>query len=69
MGNSNRKQHPIDVNAECSRSHAIFQVHIFMKESKTGGKRIVKLSMIDLAGSERAGSTKALGLLAYWRTL
>uniref|UniRef100_A0A1A9WBM3 Kinesin motor domain-containing protein n=1 Tax=Glossina brevipalpis TaxID=37001 RepID=A0A1A9WBM3_9MUSC len=62
MGNSNRTQHPTDVNAESSRSHAILQVHVLMKESKTGAKRIVKLSMIDLAGRERAGSTKGLGL-------
>uniref|UniRef100_A0A1B0G3A9 Kinesin motor domain-containing protein n=1 Tax=Glossina morsitans morsitans TaxID=37546 RepID=A0A1B0G3A9_GLOMM len=62
FGNSNRTQHPTDANAESSRSHAIFQVHIRMTEPKTGSKRMVKLSMIDLAGSERAASTKGLGL-------
>uniref|UniRef100_A0AAG5DAE3 Kinesin motor domain-containing protein n=1 Tax=Anopheles atroparvus TaxID=41427 RepID=A0AAG5DAE3_ANOAO len=62
LGNRNRTQHPTDANAESSRSHAIFQVHIRMVEKKTGQKRTVKLSMIDLAGSERAASTKGLGL-------
>ncbi|XP_053674784.1 kinesin-like protein KIF18A [Anopheles nili] len=62
LGNRNRTQHPTDANAESSRSHAIFQVHIRMVEKKTGQKRTVKLSMIDLAGSERAASTKGIGL-------
>ncbi|XP_035915186.1 kinesin-like protein KIF18A [Anopheles stephensi] len=62
LGNRNRTQHPTDANAESSRSHAIFQVHIRMVEKKTGQKRTVKLSMIDLAGSERAASTKGLGI-------
>ncbi|KAG5680018.1 hypothetical protein PVAND_009551 [Polypedilum vanderplanki] len=62
LGNKNRTQHPTDANAESSRSHAIFQVHIRMIEKKTNTKRTVKLSMIDLAGSERAQSTKCKGL-------
>ncbi|XP_049297472.1 kinesin-like protein KIF18A [Anopheles funestus] len=62
LGNRNRTQHPTDANAESSRSHAIFQVHIRMVEKKTGQKRTVKLSMIDLAGSERAASTKGVGI-------
>uniref|UniRef100_A0A182FFJ4 Uncharacterized protein n=1 Tax=Anopheles albimanus TaxID=7167 RepID=A0A182FFJ4_ANOAL len=62
IGNRNRTQHPTDANAESSRSHAIFQVHIRMCDKKTGQKRSVKLSMIDLAGSERAASTKGLGI-------
>lgn len=62
IGNANRTQHPTDANAESSRSHAIFQVHIRITELNTGTKRSVKLSMIDLAGSERAASTKGLGM-------
>lgn len=62
LGNRNRTQHPTDANAESSRSHAIFQVHIRMIDKKTNTKRTVKLSMIDLAGSERAQSTKCKGL-------
>ncbi|XP_059613334.1 kinesin-like protein KIF18A [Phlebotomus argentipes] len=62
QGNQNRTQHPTDANAESSRSHAIFQVHIRMEDLKTSQKRTVKLSMIDLAGSERASSTKGIGV-------
>lgn len=61
LGNQNRTQHPTDANAESSRSHAIFQVHIRMTTKATGVKRLVKLSMIDLAGSERGSSTKCVG--------
>lgn len=62
LGNKNRTQHPTDANEESSRSHAIFQVHIRMTDKKTSVRRTVKLSMIDLAGSERAQSTKCKGL-------
>lgn len=61
LGNKNRTQHPTDANSESSRSHAIFQVHIRMTNRTTGQKRMVKLSMIDLAGSERGSSTKCIG--------
>jgi kinesin family member 18/19 len=61
IGNKNRTQHPTDSNSESSRSHAIFQVHIRMTDKKTSVRRMVKLSMIDLAGSERAQSTKCVG--------
>lgn len=61
VGNKNRTQHPTDANAESSRSHAIFQVHIRMIHRVSGQKNTVKLSMIDLAGSERAASTKGIG--------
>lgn len=61
VGNKNRTQHPTDANAESSRSHAIFQVHIRMINRVSGQKNTVKLSMIDLAGSERAASTKGIG--------
>lgn len=61
LGNQNRTQHPTDANAESSRSHAIFQVHIRMTNKQNNQKNLVKLSMIDLAGSERAASTKCMG--------
>ncbi|XP_055321638.1 kinesin-like protein KIF18A isoform X2 [Sitodiplosis mosellana] len=61
LGNRNRTQHPTDANAESSRSHAIFQVHIRMTNKVSNQKRTVKLSMIDLAGSERGSSTKCIG--------
>lgn len=62
LGNRNRTQHPTDANEESSRSHAIFQVHIRMIDKTTSVRKTVKLSMIDLAGSERAQSTKCKGL-------
>ncbi|XP_046410875.1 kinesin-like protein KIF18A [Neodiprion fabricii] len=60
-GNKNRTQHPTDANAESSRSHAVFQVYVKMKNKLDGQARHVKLSMIDLAGSERASATGCKG--------
>lgn len=56
-GNQNRTQHPTDANAESSRSHAIFQLYLKMTMKVTGQVRMAKLSMIDLAGSERGAAT------------
>ncbi|CAK1603857.1 unnamed protein product [Parnassius mnemosyne] len=60
-GNKNRTQHPTDANAESSRSHAVFQVYVKMRYKTSSQLRIVKLSMIDLAGSERASATGCVG--------
>ncbi|CAG9115763.1 unnamed protein product [Plutella xylostella] len=60
-GNKNRTQHPTDANAESSRSHAVFQVYITMRYRISSQVRMVKLSMIDLAGSERASATGCVG--------
>ncbi|CAH2075021.1 unnamed protein product, partial [Iphiclides podalirius] len=60
-GNKNRTQHPTDANAESSRSHAVFQVYVKMRYKTSSQLRIVKLSMIDLAGSERASATGCIG--------
>ncbi|XP_028298917.1 kinesin-like protein KIF18A isoform X2 [Gouania willdenowi] len=63
-GNRNRTQHPTDMNATSSRSHAVFQVYLRQKE-KTASLNpnvcIAKMSLIDLAGSERASATNATG--------
>lgn len=61
-GNQNRSQHPTDANAESSRSHAVFQVYIRMKTKSTAQTKMVKLSMIDLAGSERGAATGGAGV-------
>lgn len=54
-GNQNRTQHPTDANAESSRSHAVFTVYVKQKDcSDQTMPRMAKLSLIDLAGSERA---------------
>ncbi|XP_076039789.1 kinesin-like protein KIF18A [Oratosquilla oratoria] len=59
-GNKNRSQHPTDANAESSRSHAVFQVFVKQQDRIAdikGNITIAKLSMIDLAGSERGAVT------------
>ncbi|NXP23952.1 KI18A protein, partial [Scytalopus superciliaris] len=63
-GNKNRTQHPTDVNASSSRSHAVFQIYL-RQQDKTASinqnVRVAKMSLIDLAGSERASATNAKG--------
>ncbi|KFO89285.1 Kinesin-like KIF18A, partial [Buceros rhinoceros silvestris] len=63
-GNKNRTQHPTDANASSSRSHAVFQIYL-RQQDKTASinqnVRIAKMSLIDLAGSERASATNAKG--------
>ncbi|KAL1786906.1 Kinesin KIF18A [Sigmodon hispidus] len=63
-GNKNRTQHPTDLNATSSRSHAVFQIYL-RQEDKTASinqdVRLAKMSLIDLAGSERASASGAKG--------
>ena len=60
-GNKNRTQHATDANQESSRSHAVFQVYVNITNKLDGQVKQVKLSMIDLAGSERASATGCTG--------
>nr|XP_033784319.1 kinesin-like protein KIF18A [Geotrypetes seraphini] len=64
FGNKNRTQHPTDVNATSSRSHAVFQIYL-RQQDKTASichnVRLAKMCLIDLAGSERVSSTNAKG--------
>ncbi|XP_071974665.1 kinesin-like protein KIF18A isoform X2 [Engystomops pustulosus] len=63
-GNKNRTQHPTDMNASSSRSHAVFQIYLRQKDKSASinqNVRIAKMSLIDLAGSERASATNAKG--------
>ncbi|XP_029112148.1 kinesin-like protein KIF18A isoform X2 [Scleropages formosus] len=63
-GNRNRTQHPTDVNSCSSRSHAVFQIYLRQQEKSASlnpNVRIAKMSLIDLAGSERASATNAKG--------
>lgn len=63
-GNSNRTQHPTDHNAESSRSHAVFQVWIKQSDRAAGlsnNFKVAKMSLIDLAGSERGCATGHTG--------
>ncbi|XP_036612826.1 kinesin-like protein KIF18B [Trichosurus vulpecula] len=63
-GNQNRKQHPTDANATSSRSHAVFQIYVKQQDCVPGltqTLQVAKMSLIDLAGSERASNTHATG--------
>ncbi|KAM6042964.1 kinesin-like protein KIF18B isoform 1-T1 [Theristicus caerulescens] len=63
-GNKNRTQHPTDANATSSRSHAIFQIYVKQQDrvaSLTQDLQVAKMSLIDLAGSERASVTNTKG--------
>ncbi|CAG2163088.1 unnamed protein product [Oppiella nova] len=58
-GNRNRTQHPTDANAESSRSHAVFQISLKKQDYSSTQEmsiQISKMSLIDLAGSERAST-------------
>ncbi|POI23120.1 hypothetical protein CIB84_013132, partial [Bambusicola thoracicus] len=63
-GNKNRTQHPTDANATSSRSHAVFQIYVKQQDRVVGLSRdlqVAKMSLIDLAGSERASVTNTKG--------
>ena len=67
-GNGNRTQHPTDANKESSRSHAVFQVYIKQTGKSSGlsaDVKVAKLSMIDLAGSERGSATSSRGAARF----
>ncbi|KAG0714279.1 Kinesin-like protein KIF18A [Chionoecetes opilio] len=60
QGNSSRTSTPPTANAESSRSHAVFQIFVRQQDLQASAKATVtisKLSMIDLAGSERGVAT------------
>ncbi|KAH9943401.1 kinesin-domain-containing protein [Epithele typhae] len=64
LGNSRRTQSPTHANETSSRSHAVLQVHITQSPhtaSLTEQKTMATLSIIDLAGSERAAATTNMG--------
>ncbi|KAI8850137.1 kinesin motor domain-containing protein [Chytridium lagenaria] len=64
-GNRMRTQEATGANEVSSRSHAVLQVLVGHREDSKDGhttERFGKLSMIDLAGSERAADTKNRGM-------
>lgn len=64
-GNKMRTTESTNANETSSRSHAILQVIVEHKDKTTGTEaevRIGKLSLIDLAGSERASATLNKGI-------
>ncbi|NXJ86030.1 KI18B protein, partial [Trogon melanurus] len=63
-GNKNRTQHPTDANATSSRSHALFQIYVKQQDRIRGitqELQVSKMSLIDLAGSERASVANTRG--------
>ncbi|KAI0832467.1 kinesin-domain-containing protein [Trametes gibbosa] len=64
LGNSRRTQSPTHANETSSRSHAVLQVHI-SQAPRTAAlsevRTMATLSIIDLAGSERAAATTNMG--------
>lgn len=64
-GNKNRTQEPTHQNEASSRSHAVLQVVVEQKDSTRDINEVIrigKLSMIDLAGSERASVNQNRGM-------
>jgi len=64
-GNRNRTTEATNANETSSRSHAILQVLVEYKDKLTGLEaeiKIGKLSLIDLAGSERASANFSRGI-------
>ncbi len=64
LGNQRRTQSPTHANETSSRSHAVLQVHVTQAPrtaSTTETRTMATLSIIDLAGSERASATKNMG--------
>lgn len=65
FGNQNRTQEATGANETSSRSHAVLQITVEEKDKAEGTCseiNIGKLSLIDLAGSERASKTNNRGL-------
>ncbi|KAK0206737.1 kinesin-like protein [Desarmillaria ectypa] len=64
LGNSRRTQSPTHANETSSRSHAVLQVHVTQSPrtaSLSEQRTVATLSIIDLAGSERAAATTNMG--------
>jgi kinesin family member 18/19 len=63
-GNENRTMSPTEANATSSRSHAVLQINVSQKDRNASVNEphtMATLSIIDLAGSERASATKNRG--------
>lgn len=64
QGNEYRTVSPTEANAVSSRSHAVLQINVAQKDRNAGQSEphtMATLSIIDLAGSERASATKNRG--------
>ena len=60
-GSKNRSIAATRMNEKSSRSHSIFILTIYQKNSKTDAAKLGKIYFCDLAGSEKIGKTLASG--------
>ncbi|GMT33536.1 hypothetical protein PFISCL1PPCAC_24833, partial [Pristionchus fissidentatus] len=64
-GNRSRTVAATNMNAESSRSHAVFMIKLTQILTDTvknfSGEKVAKISLVDLAGSERAQKSGAVG--------
>lgn len=60
-GSKNRSVAATRMNEKSSRSHSIFLLTIYQKNTKTDASKLGKLYFCDLAGSEKIGKTLVTG--------
>jgi len=60
-GSENRATYATRMNKESSRSHAVFIFRLIAEDKVTHSKKMSKLMMVDLAGSEKVRKTQAQG--------
>lgn len=60
-GSKNRSIAATRMNDKSSRSHSIFILTVYQKNTKTDAAKLGKLYFCDLAGSEKVGKTDAQG--------
>eukprot|EP01084_Bolivina_argentea_P109665 196008_1 len=63
MGSRARTTGATAMNAASPRSHGVFMLKLSQTNTKSGTKKVSKLMMIDLAGSEKVSKTGATGML------
>ncbi|KCV73073.1 hypothetical protein H696_00619 [Fonticula alba] len=63
IGANNRAVSATNMNAESSRSHAIFSLTITQRNTTTQSSKVGRLYLVDLAGSEAVNKTGAAGQL------
>lgn len=61
VGNDNRSIGSTLMNAESSRSHSVFILHVEQKNLTDFSQKTGKIYLVDLAGSERISKTGAKG--------
>ena len=60
-GAANRATASTAMNADSSRSHAVFVIRAEQRDARNGVKKAGRLFLVDLAGSERVSKTGATG--------